>query len=89
MSVWEIAIKAALEREDFRVSPGEIVEAAELSGFFERPVTASVALKVAELPFHHGDRFDRLLVARAMAEPARLCTADRRLAAYSELVTLI
>ena len=88
-SIWEIAIKVALGRADFHVSPAQIYDTAKLSGFIELPVTSSVVLKVADLPLHHRDPFDRLLVAQAMAEPARLYTADRRLAAYSELVTLI
>ncbi len=50
---------------------------------------SEVAASVAELPHHHRDPFDRLLVAQALAVPARLYTTDRRLPAYSELVTLV
>jgi PIN domain nuclease of toxin-antitoxin system len=85
-SIWEISIKAALGRADFQVSPDEIVAAALSSGFSELPVRAVAALKVAVLPHHHRDPFDRLLVAQAMTEPATLLTADRQLTAYSELV---
>jgi PIN domain nuclease of toxin-antitoxin system len=41
------------------------------------------------LPGHHRDPFDRLLVAQAIHEPARLVTTDRRLAVYSDLVQVI
>jgi len=85
-SIWEMAIKAALGRADFQVSPDAIVEAARASGFVELPVRSAAALKVASLPHHHHDPFDRLLVAQAMTEPARLCTADAQLEAYSEMV---
>jgi PIN domain nuclease of toxin-antitoxin system len=88
-SVWEMAIKAALGRADFQVSPGAIVEAAKASGFIELPVRSAAALKVATLPHHHRDPFDRLLVAQAMTEPARLYTADAQLKAYSELVVQV
>ncbi|SIQ27633.1 MULTISPECIES: PIN domain-containing protein [Acidiphilium] len=44
---------------------------------------------VANLPSHHRDPFDHLLLAQAMTEPARLYTADPILVRYSELVTLI
>jgi PIN domain nuclease of toxin-antitoxin system len=88
-SIWEIAIKAALGRSDFQVPPARIVEAARASGFIELPVNLAAALKVATLPPHHRDPFDRLLVAQAMTEPASLYTADARLTAYSELVVCI
>ena len=88
-SVWEMAIEAALGRADFQVPPATIVEAAQASGFIELPVRAAAALKVAALPHHHRDPFDRLLVAQAMTEPAALYTADAQLAVYSELVVCI
>lgn len=88
-SVWEIAIKFALGRADFKVSSAEIVESAEASGFVELPVRSPAALKVASLPHLHRDPFDRLLVAQAMTEPARLYTTDQELAPYSELVVCV
>jgi PIN domain nuclease of toxin-antitoxin system len=88
-SVWEIAIKAALGRADFKVAPDEIVESAVAYGFVELPVRSSAALRVATLPLHHRDPFDRLLVAQAMTEPAILYTSDAVLEAYSELVVKV
>ncbi len=88
-SIWEIAIKSALGRSDFRVAPARIAEVALESGFVELPVRVPAALRVAALPHHHRDPFDRLLVAQAMCEPAVLYTADPQLAAYSELVELV
>ena len=88
-SVWDMAIKTALGRADFRVSPEIIVEAAYATGFTELPVRAAAALKVSTLPHHHRDPFDRLLIAQAMTEPAALYTADAQLAVYSELVVRV
>jgi PIN domain nuclease of toxin-antitoxin system len=88
-SVWEMAIKAALGRADFRVSPARIVAAAQAAGFIELPVRLAAALKVGELPHHHRDPFDRLLVAQAMTEPAALYTSDAYLCVYSELVVCV
>lgn len=85
-SIWEIAIKSALGRADFQVPPERILEAARDSGFEELPVRSSAALLVATLPPIHRDPFDRLLVAQAISEPARLFTTDAGLAPYSELV---
>jgi PIN domain nuclease of toxin-antitoxin system len=88
-SIWEIAIKAALGRGDFGVAPEAFVEEALYAGFAELPVRSNAALRVAGLPRHHRDPFDRLLVAQAMTEPAMLYTADALLGAYSELVVII
>lgn len=57
-------------------------------GFSELPVFAAAAAGVAKLPVHHRDPFDRLLVAQALSEPARLLTADPTLVPYTELVWL-
>ena len=88
-SIWEVAIKAGLGRADFRVNPERVDRAARDAGFSELPVSAAAAAGVAGLPPHHRDPFDRLLVAQAIASPARLYTADPQLPPYSELVILI
>ncbi len=88
-SIWEIVIKARLGRADFVDRPERVATDARLTGFAELPVSADVAARVAHLPLHHHDPFDRLLVAQAMAEPARFYTADPVLPPYSELVRLI
>ena len=58
-------------------------------GLAELPVRSAAAALVARLPLHHRDPFDRLLVAQAITEPARLLTADPQLPPYSDLVTLL
>jgi len=88
-SIWEIAIKSQLGRLDIGFRSEEIAQAARESGLEELPVRSSAASRVASLPMHHRDPFDRLLIAQAIAEPARFYTADAILSAYSELVTLI
>lgn len=85
-SIWEIAIKAALRRPAFEVDVAVFAADAVSMGLVERPVTSAVAARVAKLPMVHRDPFDRLLVAHALAEPARLITSDRLLSRYSELV---
>lgn len=85
-SIWEIAIKSALKRIDFEVTPEEILAEAIESGFNELPVRAAVAARVAMLPMHHRNPFDRLLIAQAVMEPVMLYTADPQLEVYSELI---
>ena len=87
-SVWEIALKKRIGR-NFAFAPDQIARAAKESGFAELPVFAIAAALVEQLPLHHRDPFDHLLIAQAMSEPARLFTADPVLARYSELVTIL
>ncbi len=61
----------------------------EASGFLELPVSVAHAAGVAQLPRHHHDPFDRLLIAQALAEPLKLVTADDVLRKYSDVVLLI
>jgi PIN domain nuclease of toxin-antitoxin system len=89
VGILEIAIKASLGRRDFDFPPTEIADEAVRTGFVELPVGASAAARVGELPWHHRDPFDRLLVAQALDEPAQLLTADRALAPYSDLVWVL
>jgi PIN domain nuclease of toxin-antitoxin system len=88
-SIWEIAIKARLGRTGFSTDASRIARTARESGFKELRIDSSAAAHVAQLPPHHRDPFDRLLIAQAMLEPARLLTIDRRLEPYSDLVTLL
>jgi len=85
-SIWEIAIKTALRKDNFRLDPNDVLRIARKIGFAELAITSEVATRVAVLPLHHKDPFDRLLVAQAMTLPARLLTADAALARYSDLV---
>jgi PIN domain nuclease of toxin-antitoxin system len=87
-SIWEIAIKARLRRADFTVRRGRIGMEAIDVGFAELPVGWHATSVVADLPLHHQDPFDRIIVAQAMTEPAHLYTVDRKLVPYSELVKL-
>lgn len=86
-SIWEIAIKAKLGK--LEGNPKEFVAAIDQSGFRELVISARHAAAVHELPFHHRDPFDRLLIAQALTEPLRLLTADSVLGQYSELVMTV
>ena len=88
-SVWEVAIKSALRRTDFKADPAVLVRALAQSGFSELPVTAAHAARVARLPPIHRDPFDRLLVAQSLAEPMTLLTNDAALVRYGSLVELV
>lgn len=86
-SIWEAAIKIGIGR--LHAAPSGLIAGIGASGFVELPVTAKHAAAVAALGRHHRDPFDRLLIAQAVAEPARLLTADPMLGRYSELVEVV
>ena len=78
-TVWEIAIKVAAGKLEFR---GDMEEQLALNNFHPLPITVMHALLAAKLPRHHADPFDRMLVAQASFESLTVLTADLRLAAY-------
>lgn len=86
-SIWEIAIKARLGK--IQADPRELFNEIEANGFYELPILSRHALLVADLPLHHTDPFDRLLIAQAISEPLHLLTADAQLKPYSDLVIQI
>ncbi len=88
-SIWEIAIKSALRRRDFRVDLPRLLRALPRAGFAELPVSAAHAARVASLPALHKDPFDRLLVAQALVEPLVLFTNDAKLGRYDAQVRVI
>jgi PIN domain nuclease of toxin-antitoxin system len=86
-SLWEIAIKVRLGKLAGDVTA--LAAAIEASGFQELPVSVRHAAAVAQLPLHHSDPFDRLLLAQAFVEPLRFVTADKTLTAYGPGVEVI
>ena len=81
-SLWEIAIKNGLGREDFRVEPRLLLRGLLDNGYVELPVTSQHAVGIDSLPPLHKDPFDRLLVAQALSEGITLLTSDAQLALY-------
>lgn len=88
-SLWEIAIKYSLGREDFNFRSEDIQQLALETGFTELPVSGLSCHGVANLPWHHRDPFDRLLIAQAQVIPAYLLTTDAVLGRYSDLVKVV
>ena len=88
-SVWEIAIKHGIAKKNMPVSGAEAKSWFTLAGYTLLPVTADHAALVEELPPHHADPFDRILVAQALDEPLRLVTHDPTVARYSDTVILL
>ena len=82
-SSWEIGIKYALKKLELPEPPGLFVpKRLAQMGITPLPIEHAHALQVAELPHHHRDPFDRLLIAQAQLEGATLATADPRFLLY-------
>lgn len=83
VSAWELAIKASL---------GKLPLPCSIEEFFPQAVRDLLAqelrlelraiAKLATLPSHHGDPFDRLIIAQALVDECAVVTSDARFAAY-------
>lgn len=83
VSFAEIGVKAAIGK---LVIPADLHEHVVRSGVRILGLAADHGLGVADLPPHHRDPFDRLLIAQARAEGLTLLTADARIADYDVAV---
>lgn len=81
-SIWEVVIKNALGRSDFRVDPRLLRDGLLRSGYRELEIRSDHTLAVGQLPTIHNDPFDRILVAQAQVENIMLLTMDAKLARY-------
>jgi PIN domain nuclease of toxin-antitoxin system len=78
-SIWELEIKRV--KGLLRV-PQDLGAKLNPAGFELLDVALGHVVRAAELPPHHRDPFDRMLVAQAQAEGALLVTSDEALRAY-------
>ena len=78
-TAWEVATKRESGKLD---APGDIVEWIRENGFTELAIEVEHAIRSAELPGHHRDPFDRLLIAQASIEDLTLVTSDPQIAEY-------
>lgn len=85
-TVWEIAIKHSMGRGDMPVSSQDALRYFRESGYRFLLIEPEHAAAVEDLPAHHADPFDRILVAQALFEPMRLITHDPVVARYSDSI---
>jgi PIN domain nuclease of toxin-antitoxin system len=81
--VWEVAIKRSLGKLE---APDDLAATLVGAGALPLPISLEHAAAVAELPWHHRDPFDRLLVAQALIERAAIVSADPALSQYGPTV---
>jgi PIN domain nuclease of toxin-antitoxin system len=83
VSLAEIGVKVAMGK---LTVPDDLHDYLIQSGLHILPLAPDHGLAVAELPMHHRDPFDRLLIAQARGEGLAIMTADRRLVDYDVVV---
>jgi PIN domain nuclease of toxin-antitoxin system len=81
-SLWEIAIKQGLGKNDFDVDARVLRRNLLDNGYKELPVVGDHAVAIRSLPLIHKDPFDRILVAQATVEGITLLTADPIVSRY-------
>jgi PIN domain nuclease of toxin-antitoxin system len=86
-ALWEMGIKASLDKLDLKVDLEQIFKLVDQTGFKILPISPDHILQNASLKFHHRDPFDRLMIAQAQYEGIKIVTKDRAFKQYNvELV---
>lgn len=81
-SLWEVAIKRGLGREDFKVDARLLRRGLLDNGYSELPIISDHVVATESLPLIHKDPFDRVLVAQATIEGVTLLTIDSLVSQY-------
>ena len=81
-SLWEVAIKRRLGREDFKVDARLLRRGLLDNGYRELPILSDHVVATESLPLIHRDPFDRILVAQATVEGITLLTIDSLVSQY-------
>ena len=79
-TAWEISIKRTIGK--LKIPDSDYLEELRLHRFMSLSITTEHALAVENLPLHHKDPFDRMLIAQALEEKLVLVTRDPQLKAY-------
>jgi PIN domain nuclease of toxin-antitoxin system len=81
-SLWEVAIKRGLGREDLKVDARLLRRGLLDNGYSELPIISGHVVAIDSLPPIHKDPFDRILVAQATVEGVTLLTIDDIVSQY-------
>jgi PIN domain nuclease of toxin-antitoxin system len=83
ISTWEIIIKYSLGKIELSESPKDYIEEMlAVNEFTVLPIKLAHTFKIAELPNHHKDPFDRLLIAQSQIEQIPIVTLDKQIIKY-------
>ena len=83
VSLWEICIKISLGKLSLKSGwLKTIQDEMEVNAIQWLSIEMPHCVELTNLPFHHRDTFDRMLVAQAMVEDMQLLSRDTRLSSY-------
>ena len=82
-SLWEIAIKAGLDKLELSISFSEILDQLALNEVNILPILPEHLSAYLNLPLHHKDPFDRILVAQASMQDLTIITRDKAFHLYN------
>lgn len=85
-TTWEIEIKRALGKLK---APENLEEELSANHFVPLAITVAHSIAAANLPRHHDDPFDRMLIAQSALETLILATSDKRLKDYGPRIHLV
>ena len=88
-SLWEVAIKRGLGREDFTVDARLLRRGLLDNGYRELPIVSDHVVATESLPPIHKDPFDRVLVAQATVEGITLVTTDSVIVQYPGPIKIV
>lgn len=89
ISLWEVAIKTAAGRRDFKVNPSVFRRYLIDNDYTELLLNGRHAVAAGDLPFVHRDPFDRMLITQATIENIILLTSDKVIAQYPGAIQLV
>ena len=83
VSLWEIAIKLSLGKLEVNIPFKQIEDVIFKNNFQILPISFTDLLKLSELPFHHRDPFDRLLIAQCINNEMIFLSKDENVSKYN------
>lgn len=82
-SFWEIAIKSSLNKLKLPFDLPKLVDETLANNIDLLDIDMAHILAVANLPFHHGDPFDRIIIAQGISENLKIISSDKVFDVYS------
>lgn len=85
-SIWEIAIKFSMGKLSLKTALERLIpDQLQENGIVQLDITFRHLVKVAKLPFHHRDPFDRLLISQAIEENLSILSCDKAFDRYQQI----
>ena len=85
-SLWEIAIKSSLKKIELKSGFNKINDFLAENDIDILPITFDHLQKLLELPYHHRDPFDRIIISQGLSENFTIVTKDKEFESYTEKI---